>query len=110
MFAVLAFGGTALVPFSAPPDGDASLEGNVFGVVAMLLLAAYVASTKQFRLQIEVSAFTATICPIAAVAVLPIALAHGDMLSMTATGWKSMLIFSLTNGIAAQGLLVDAQI
>ena len=38
VFAVLAFGGVALVLFNAPPNGDASLEGNVFGVIAMLLL------------------------------------------------------------------------
>src|SRR3954462_8425644 len=48
-FAVLAFGGVALVLFSAPTNGDASLEGNVFGFTAMLLLVAYVASTKRFR-------------------------------------------------------------
>ena len=42
VFAVLAFGGVALVLFSAPPNGDASLEGNVFGVLAMLLLVGYV--------------------------------------------------------------------
>src|SRR5689334_25259832 len=28
VFAVLAFGGTALVLLSAPPNGDASLQGN----------------------------------------------------------------------------------
>ena len=37
MFAVLPFGGGALVLLSAPPGDDASLEGNVFGVLAMLL-------------------------------------------------------------------------
>ena len=31
VFAVVAFGGVGLVLFSAPPKGDASLEGNVFG-------------------------------------------------------------------------------
>ena len=40
VFAVLAFGGVALVLFSAPPGGDASLEGNVLGFLAMLLLVA----------------------------------------------------------------------
>src|SRR3954453_20264503 len=44
-FALLAFGGVVLVLLSAPPGGDASTEGNVFGVIAMLLLVAYVAST-----------------------------------------------------------------
>src|SRR3954447_13777658 len=38
LFAAIAFGGVALVLLSAPPGGDASLEGNMFGVVAMFLL------------------------------------------------------------------------
>jgi drug/metabolite transporter (DMT)-like permease len=50
-----------------------------------------------------------TICPIAAVAVLPIALIHGDVFGLSSTGWIFMLILSLTSGIAAQGLLVYAQ-
>jgi len=108
-FAALAFGGVALVLFNAPPGGDASLEGNVFGVVAMLLLVAYVASTRYFRRDMDVTTFMATICPIATVAVLPIALAHGGVLSVSANGWKYTLILSLTSGIAAQGLLVYAQ-
>src|SRR5204862_4431384 len=36
VFAVLAFGGVALVLLSASPGGDASLEGDGLGVVAML--------------------------------------------------------------------------
>jgi len=109
VFAVLAFGGVALVLFNAPPNGDASLEGNVFGMLAMLLLVAYVASTKHFRQDMDVTTFMATICPIAAVAVLPLAIAHGDMFSMSGTGWTYMLILTLTSGVAAQGLMVYAQ-
>jgi drug/metabolite transporter (DMT)-like permease len=109
VFAVLAFGGVALVLLSAPPNGDASLEGNVFGFIAMLLLVAYVASTKYFRQEMDVTTFMATICPIAAVAVLPLALAHGDVFGMSGTGWTFMLILTFTSGVAAQGLLVYAQ-
>jgi drug/metabolite transporter (DMT)-like permease len=109
VFALLAFGGVALVLLNAPPGGDASIEGNVFGFTAMLLLVGYVASTKYFRRDMDVTTFMATICPIAAVAVLPIALAHGDVFGMSGTGWKYMLILTLTSGIAAQGLLVFAQ-
>jgi drug/metabolite transporter (DMT)-like permease len=109
VFAAMAFGGVALVLLSAPPGGDASLEGNVFGVIAMLLLVGYVASTKHFRRGMDVTTFMSAICPIATVAVLPIALAHGGVLEMSETGWTYMLILSFTSGITAQGLLVYAQ-
>jgi drug/metabolite transporter (DMT)-like permease len=109
VFALVAFGGVALVLLNAPPGGDASLEGNVLGFVAMLLLVAYVSSTRYFRREMDVTTFMATICPIAAVAVLPIALAHGDVLELSATGWLFIAILTLTSGIAAQGLLVYAQ-
>ena len=109
VFAVIAFGGVALVLFNAPANGDASLEGNLFGVLAMLLLVAYVAATKYFRRDMDVTTFMSTICPIAALAVLPLAIAHGDVFGMSATGWTFMLILTFTSGVAAQGLLVFAQ-
>jgi drug/metabolite transporter (DMT)-like permease len=109
VFAVIAFGGVGIVLFNAPPNGDASLEGNVFGMVAMLLLVAYVASVKHFRQDMDVTTFMSTICPIAALAVLPLAIAHGDVFGMSATGWTFMLILTFTSGVAAQGLLVFAQ-
>jgi drug/metabolite transporter (DMT)-like permease len=80
VFAVVAFGGVAIVLFSAPPNGDASLRGNVFGFIAMLLLVAYVVSTRYFRREMDVAVFMATICPIAALAVLPLAIANGASL------------------------------
>jgi drug/metabolite transporter (DMT)-like permease len=97
------------VLLNAPPNGDASLEGNVFGVLAMLLLVGYVASTKHFRREMDVTTFMAAICPIAAVTVLPLAVAHGDVFGMSGTGWTYMLILTITSGVAAQGLLVFAQ-
>jgi drug/metabolite transporter (DMT)-like permease len=109
VFALIAFGGVTLVLFSAPPNGDASLEGNVFGFLAMLLLVGYVASTKYFREEMDVTTFMATICPIAAVAVLPLTIIHGDVFGMSGTGWTFMLILAFTSGVAAQGLLVFAQ-
>jgi len=109
VFALVAFGGVALVLLNAPPGGDASLEGNVLGFAAMLLLVAYVTSTKRFRRDMDVTTFMSAICPIAAVAVLPIALAHGDVLEVSTTGWAFIALLTLTSGIAAQGLLVYAQ-
>ncbi|MFN8112781.1 MAG: DMT family transporter [Solirubrobacterales bacterium] len=109
VFAVFAFCGVALVLLNAPPAGDASLEGNVLAVIAMFLLVAYVSSTKYYRREMDVTTFMATISPIATVAVFPIALANGDVLGLSGTGWTYMLILAFTSGIAAQGLLVYAQ-
>jgi drug/metabolite transporter (DMT)-like permease len=109
IFALIAFGGVGLVLFSAPATGDASFQGNVFGFVAMLLLTAYVVSTRQFRHDMDVAVFMATICPIAALAVLPLAVANGDVFAMSGTGWTYMLILTFVSGIAANGLMVYAQ-
>jgi drug/metabolite transporter (DMT)-like permease len=57
----------------------------------------------------DVTTFMATICPIAAVAVLPLAIAHGDAFGMSRTGWTYMLVLTFTSGVMAQGLLVFAQ-
>jgi drug/metabolite transporter (DMT)-like permease len=109
VFALVAFGGVGIVLLSAPPNGDASLEGNLFGLLAMVLLVGYVASTRHFRRDMDVATFMATICPIAAVSVLPLALAHGDVVGMSGTGWTYTLILMCTSGVAAQGLVVFAQ-
>jgi drug/metabolite transporter (DMT)-like permease len=109
VFAVIAFGGTAVVLFNAPPAGDASLKGNVFGVLAMLLWTGYVVSTRHFRQDMDVATFMATVSPIAAVAVLPLAIINGDVFGMSVTGWTYTLILTFLIGMAGHGLLVFAQ-
>jgi drug/metabolite transporter (DMT)-like permease len=109
VFALLAFGGLALVLFSAPANGDATLKGNVFGVLAMFLFVGYIASTRHFRRDMDVSTFMATICPIATVAVVPLAVAEGDALSVTGRGWTYIVILAVLTGLAAHGWNVYAQ-
>ena len=109
VFALVAFGGAVIVLFSAPPNGDASLRGNVFGVLAMLLWTGYVVSTRHYRRDMDVATFMATVSPIAAVSVLPLALANGDVLGMSATGWTYTLLLTFLTGVAAHGMLVFAQ-
>src|SRR3954447_23553995 len=82
VFALVAFGGVGIVLFSAPAKGDATLKGNVFGVLAMFLFVGYIASTRYFRKNMDVATFMATICPIATLAVLPMAVANGDVFGM----------------------------
>jgi drug/metabolite transporter (DMT)-like permease len=109
IFALVAFAGVGMVLLGAAPNGDASMRGNLFGLVAMLLLTAYVVSTRYFRRDMDVATFMATICPIAALAVLPLALANGDVFGMSRTGWTYMLVLTFLSGLAANGLMVYAQ-
>jgi len=109
VFAVVAFGGTVIVLFSAPPVGDASVRGNVFGVAAMLLWTGYVVSTRHFRRNMDVATFMATVSPIAAVAVLPLAVVNGSGFGMSGTGWVYTLLLTFLIGMAGHGLLVFAQ-
>jgi drug/metabolite transporter (DMT)-like permease len=109
VFALVAFGGVGIVLFSAPPNGDASIRGNVFGVLAMFLWTGYVVSTRHFRREMDVATFMATVSPIAALAVLPLALLNGDVFGMSGTGWTYMLVLTFVTGVAAHGLMVFAQ-
>jgi drug/metabolite transporter (DMT)-like permease len=109
VFAVVAFGGLALVLFSAPATGDATTRGNVFGILAMLLWTGYVTTTRHFRGAMDVAVFMATVSPIAAVAVLPLAIVNGGVFGMSSTGWTYMLILAFLTGVAAHGLMVFAQ-
>ena len=109
VFALTAFGGLAIVLFNAPPRGDASMRGNVFGVLAMLLWTGYVTTTRHYRRNMDVAVFMATISPIAAVAVLPLAIANGDVFGVSSTAWTYTLILTFLTGVAAHGLMVFAQ-
>jgi drug/metabolite transporter (DMT)-like permease len=109
VFALVAFGGVAIVLFSAPAVGDASLRGNVFGVLAMLLWTGYVVSTRHFRQEMDVATFMAAVSPIAVLAVLPLAILNGDVFGLSRTGWTYMLVLTFLTGIAAHGLMVFAQ-
>jgi drug/metabolite transporter (DMT)-like permease len=109
LFALVAFGGLTVVLFNAPPKGDATARGNVFGVLAMLLWTGYVTSTRHFRRDMDVAVFMATISPIAAVAVLPLAITNGDIFGMSRTEWTYTLILTFVIGVAAHGLMVFAQ-
>jgi drug/metabolite transporter (DMT)-like permease len=51
----------------------------------------------------------ATVSPIAALVVLPLAVANGNGFGMSATGWAYTLVLTFLIGMAGHGLLVFAQ-
>ena len=108
-FALVAFGGAGLVLLNAPAHGDASVRGNLFGLLAMVLWTGYVVTTRHFRRDMDVATYMATVSPIAAVGLLPLALGGQSSLAMSSTGWTYTLVLALLTGVTAHGLLVFAQ-
>ena len=108
-FAVFALGGVAIVLFSAPANGDASVRGCIFGVIALACWAGYIAGTRHVRGQMDVATYMAAMTPVATVAVVPLALFHGHMLSVTAHGWMYVVLLTMMTGVLAHGLMVFAQ-
>jgi drug/metabolite transporter (DMT)-like permease len=108
-FALAAFGGVAIVLFGAPPNGDASVRGSIFGVLALCCWAGYISGTRRLRGEMDVASYMAAMTPAATLAVLPLALVHGDMLSITAHGWAYTVLLTLMTGVLAHGLMVFAQ-
>ena len=57
----------------------------------------------------DVATFMATVTPIAAVALLPLAIVHGDVFGLSSRGWTYTAILAFLIGVAAHGLNVFAQ-
>jgi drug/metabolite transporter (DMT)-like permease len=108
-FALLAIGGVAIVLFSAPANGDASVRGCIFGVIALCCWAGYISGTRRLRGEMDVASYMAAMTPVATLAVLPLALLHGDMLSITRHGWMYVVLLTMMTGVLAHGLMVFAQ-
>ncbi|HEY0519031.1 MAG TPA: DMT family transporter [Ilumatobacteraceae bacterium] len=108
-FAVFAVGGVAMVLFGAPANGDASLKGCVFGIIALASWAGYISGTRRLRGEMGVAGYMAAMTPVATLAVLPIAILHGHMTSLTAHGWMYTVLLTLMTGVLAHGLMVFAQ-
>lgn len=109
VFALFAIGGVAMVLFAAPANGDASLRGSIFGVLALACWAGYISGTRHVRGEMDVASYMAAMTPVATIAVLPLAVLHGDMLSITAHGWRYTVMLTLMTGVLAHGLMVFAQ-
>jgi drug/metabolite transporter (DMT)-like permease len=109
IFAVFAIGGVAIVLFTAPTNGDASVRGSIFGMIALACWAGYISGTRRVRGEMDVASYMAAMTPVATLAVLPLAVLHGHMVSITAHGWEYTVMLTFMTGVLAHGLMVFAQ-
>ena len=82
---------------NAPPLGDARRGATCSGSWRCCCGSGSVVATRYFRRDMDVATFMATISPIAAVAVLPLAIANGDMFRLSGRGWAYTLVLDVAH-------------
>jgi drug/metabolite transporter (DMT)-like permease len=101
--------GIAIVLFSSPPKGTATLTGDLMVIAAMFLWAGYLLSTKRARRGMDVVEFMAAVVPIATVTLIPIVLVRGGVGDVSSRGWWAIAVLTILTGTMAHGFIVFAQ-
>ena len=105
----LALVGIAIVLFTGPPKGDATLFGDLLVLVAVTMWAGYLLTTKQARARFDVVELMAGVTPVATLAIVPLVVIEGNGLGMPWQGWVVVVILAFVTGLGAHGLIVFAQ-
>jgi drug/metabolite transporter (DMT)-like permease len=106
---LVALVGIAIVLFSSPPKGTATLAGDLMVVAAMFLWAGYLLSTKRVRQGMDVVEFMAAVVPIATLTLIPIVLVRGGVGDVSSRGWWAIAVLTILTGTMAHGFIVFAQ-
>ena len=114
--AVIAAGGAALtgvglILFLADRDvvGSHSWVGDAACVGAVVMWSSYLLATKSVRQALGVGPFMAAMSAVAAVVVLPFAVATGKLGDVSTKGWVLIAVMCLTSGVISHGLIAWAQ-
>lgn len=107
--AVVALSGVGLIVLTSGGSANATVTGDLFIAAAMALWSGYLLVSRSVRSVIDTSQFMAVMSTVAAVAVLPIAVASGPLLDVPARGWLLIVVMALTAGVIGHGLITWAQ-
>ncbi len=108
-FGLVSLVGLVLVLFNAPPRGSASWGGNLIVALAMVLWTVYLLTSRNLRSTMSVQAIMASAMPIAALAILPIVAARGELDDASGTQWWYIIALAVLTGTVAHGFIVFAQ-
>jgi drug/metabolite transporter (DMT)-like permease len=105
-----ALGGVVMLVGSSLRFSASGLVGDALGIVTALFYAAYLIAVKQLRGRgVGVLWLMAVTSSVTALALLPAAIASGDvLLPQTASGWSILLGLALISHAAGQGLIAYA--
>ncbi len=108
-FGFVSLAGLILVLFNAPPRGNATWTGNLIVVLAMVLWAVYLLTSRNLRTTMSVQAIMASAMPVAAVTILPIVAARGELDDASGDQWWYIVALAVLTGTVAHGFIVFAQ-
>lgn len=105
---LVALAGVALILLTAT-GGGSSRRGDLLAVGAVLAWTAYLLVTKRARQGIDTTVFMAIMSTVAAVLVAPVALATGELGTVSTKGWVLIGVMVVSSGLLAHGLLAWSQ-
>lgn len=108
-FGFVSLAGLIIVLFNVPTSGVATWSGNLLVAVATMTWASYLLTSRRLRSTMSVASIMASMMPIATLTVLPIALARGEVTTLTTRSLPYLLILTVMTGTLAHGLIVFAQ-
>jgi drug/metabolite transporter (DMT)-like permease len=109
LLGIPALAGVALIVFNGPPTGEQSLRGDLLALGAVVSWSFYLLATKRVRREVSTNQFMGTLSAVAALVVLPFAVATGEITDLTAKGWAMCVLLAIVTGTVSHGLIVWAQ-
>jgi drug/metabolite transporter (DMT)-like permease len=104
--------GVALVLFFGPPNGTATLEGNLLMLLVLVFWVAYLSLSRRARQGgVGTIDFMACLAPLGLITLCPIAVAIAGtgIFDLSAKGWAAVLMMTVLTGIVAHGCVTFAQ-
>ncbi|MEX0847096.1 MAG: DMT family transporter [Ilumatobacteraceae bacterium] len=109
-FGLISLLGLVIVLFNTPTNSVATWAGNITILVAMLLWASYLLTSRRLRGgDMSVYRIMAAIMPIATLTILPITLVQGTFTEVTAHSVPYIVLLAVMTGTVAHGMIVYAQ-
>ncbi len=104
-----AVGGVVLVVAAAPSAGERGWVGDLLALCAVVTWAGYLLVSRRARATMGTSEVMAITAVVAALFLLPFAIADGGMFDVTATGWAYISALAVLTGTIGHGLIIWAQ-
>jgi drug/metabolite transporter (DMT)-like permease len=106
---VVAVAGVVLVVAGAPSSGEQGWVGDLLAACAVITWSGYLLVSRSVRATMATSEVMTVTAFVAALFLLPFAVADGGMFDVSATGWAYIATLAVLTGTVGHGIVIWAQ-